>query len=110
MKPLSRRYIITSYIVGFIVIIILVWTYYDEKSEREQLINNGQICKAIIIKAVDRKRGLDVQYKYVLEGKTYTNWEKVYKDLQLGDEINILYLPTNPATSRPVAEIIELEK
>ncbi|MBL7896734.1 MAG: hypothetical protein JNK50_15660 [Bacteroidia bacterium] len=106
MKSLSKRYIIISYVIGIILIIILSWSNFITKETKEELITHGKVCKATIIKTANRKRGLDIQYEYFVAGKTYTSWDKVYNDSsQTGDEIEIVYLPNEPSISRLKSEI-----
>ena len=107
LKPLSKWKIISGYLCGALIIIVVSWTYYTTKREKDLLIKSGQITQGVIIKTVSRKRGLDVQYEFFVSGRRFTSWGKTYNELRTGDTLEVVYLRFDPIINRLKSELMK---
>ena len=68
---MKRKNIIIGYFLGIVLLIFLIWAYSSNKHDLNLLKTKGAKTKGVIIKVVDKKRGLDFKYQYLVNCKTY---------------------------------------
>lgn len=85
--------------------IFLVWAFKSNEKDHELLKSDGYRVDGVITKIVDKKRGLDFKYQFIVKGRIYESWEKTYADVSLGDTIQIIYNFKDPSISKPAFEL-----
>lgn len=102
---MKKRNIIFGYIAGIVLIIFLVIAYMSNVKDQGLLKTEGHRVNGVITKVVDRKRGLDFKYQFMVKGSIYESWEKTYKEVSFGDTIEIIYYYKDPSISKPAFEM-----
>lgn len=82
-----------------------MWAYKSNKHDLNLLKTKGAKVKGVVVKVVNRKRGIDFKYQFSVNRRTYESWEKTYRTINLGDSIEIIYYQNDPEISKPALEI-----
>jgi ribosomal protein S1 len=101
---MKNKNIIFGYILGFLLLIFLIWTYKTNQEEKRLLNNKGIKTKGVITKIMDRKRGIDFKYRFLYKNIPYESWGKTYKRIEIGDTIIIIFYPKNPLISKSIIQ------
>lgn len=87
------------------MIVVFVWAYHTNKNNQLFLTEQGKYTMGVITDVVNRKRGLDFKYQFIIQNNVFTSWEKTYYNVNKGDSIKILYYPSDPSISKCILEI-----
>ena len=100
-----KKNTLIGYIIGLVLIIFLAWVYKSNEKDQTLLKTEGRRINRVITEVVDRKRGIDFKYQYIIQGSIYESWEKTYKSVSLGDTVEIIYYCKDPSISKPAFEM-----
>ena len=103
---MTTHKVVFIYIVSAFVIIMLIWQYYEIEEDETLLSERGKKTYGVIVKKLHRRGGIDIKYRFLVGGKEFEAWKKTNADIIVGDTVEILFLPEDPA----ISTIMDLKK